>query len=219
MSNPPPHLPHRVLLFPPRIVDSKDTFIHHVYDPIINLAYSMQCDSGSFGVLAFRLYSQISRQGRKRGGQYEMQLPHLVRVVSSDIAREGKSFGLVEMQPTSRYNEAYALLVHPSSGVGNGLYLCSLELELTNPSWRLESTEYNFQTKQWLLDDVFSQIPSSQPLSTHITIAVNILQYTAPYNNPLANNDTAVSAIWSWLPSRIEQARAEFNKVFGSNAN
>jgi hypothetical protein len=208
-------LPHRVQLAYPRDVHSAETFQDHVYELFVDIAMSMQCEASTCTELAWRLYRQVSRQGKKRRGHYEVQLPHLLRVVNSELAcnDKGRAFGVISRESHTRHIAKQALLARPSSGVCTGLYLCSLELELSNPWWRLESTEYDEVQNRWVLDDMLSQIPTGHPTNCEFILAINILQYTAPYELPWALQKPTAAA-WSWLPARLEQARAEFNKVF-----
>ena len=228
MAAEPSPLPFRLPILPARDVHSGLTFHDYVYEVLFDLALSMQCDGTTPQSLAWRLYRQISRQGKTRRGHYEVRLPHLVRVVCAETAcsGQGKVFASIKGEPGIHRVTSAVLCVHPSSGVRNGLYLCSVELDLSNQWWQLESTEFDFAKKEWILDDMLSRIPPGQPTNCEVTFTINILQYTSPYAMESANISPYVlakakatttqseSADWSWLPTKLRQAVAEFNKVF-----
>ena len=197
---------------PMTIKDGK-TYNRGVYDCLHMFALCMDYDSSQLQIQPWRLYNQMARQGFKQRGLYEIQMPHLVRIIRDDSRPEkpGAPQCFTPFPEATSKDEALMIWARPNTRLRTGLYVCSLELKLSNPHWRLEDAEYDFATRQWILDDVYRRIPPNQPSDCEAQFFLHVLRYTGPLPAPPSSSPT-----WtSWFPvEQFERIRGEFQKYF-----
>jgi len=194
-------------------INTSREYNQHVYSVIHNIARCMHTDTTSTSKLCWHLYSQMSLQGFKRKGHYEIRLPHLVRIVSmKHETTQGELFYTSsETKSFTKKTNQCALAVNPSTGLLTGLYECSLELNLSNPFWRIECTDYDIDTGQWNLRQIIKGVPPGHQTTCNATFTISMMHYTAPLP---PEEDSKLGKLQSWLQSSFEQARTEFNRTF-----
>ena len=197
-------------------INTPTEYNKHIYSIIHNLARCMHHDTKIVSGLCWRLYRQVSLQGFKRRGHYEIRLPHLVRVVTMDRenTRGELFFVSISDQDSDPDNETMvkcALALNPSKGLLTGLYECSLDLDLSNPWWRIESAEFDDDKLEWNIEKITRDIPTGHPKTCNATFTVNILRFTAPLPR---EESSRLGILYSWIQTQLEQARAEFNRTF-----
>ena len=208
-----------VIPLAPKSIHDSATYTNAVYHHLHVIGLCMDFDPKQLHKLPWRLYTQLAKQGFKQRGRYEIQLPHLVKIRPDD-GKPGErppdfffSPCLDDSVPDAVYTST--LIVDPKTRLRPGVYVCSLDLNLSNPHWRLEDIEMNPETLQWDLDEVFKRIPPNQPMDCEATFTVNVLRYTGPLPDRRVSSNPIGSFFASWIPTeQLQRIRGEFNRYF-----
>ena len=209
-----------VVHFTPKSIHNSATYTSGVYHNLHMIAMCMEFDPKQLHKLPYRLYTQLTMQGFKQKGHYQIQIPHLVKLKQYDCKKNQKQEPDADcLTPcmgdyATESACASTMLVDTSTQLRAGMYVCSLDLYLSNPHWRLEDVEFNNDTLEWDLDGVFRRIPPNQPTECEATLAMNVLRYTGPLPKPTVSTPLT-SFLYAWLPTeQLQRARGEFNKYF-----
>jgi hypothetical protein len=210
-----PGIPFHIHIAPHSITTST-AYNTYVFMVIHTLARCMNYNFKKREKLAARLYYELTLEGFKRKGHYETILPHLVRVVNTEDKCEhgDMSFGCNRRDPVTNEYIQCAIILMQRTGVIPGLYECSIELDLSNPWWRLECSDFDHDTHTWNMAEISQGVPPGQSNACDVNITINILRYTAPLPPDDFNESSSWATLKSWIPSQFERARTEFNKVF-----
>lgn len=189
-------------------IDTPEFFHENIYNNVKSIACCMH--GGRVSNSEWNLYNDMILNGYKRKGEYELRLPHLIRLECTPF-----NLSAVHTWFKCRYSKDTKQLknktiaVWPPNERKSGLYVGSMTIKLSNPLWRLEYTEYDWGKKTWVMDEVLKNIPEGASKTCTATIAVTF----ESYNSSLPQDPDPVPKPWFEGLTRFHE---EFRRVFMS---
>ena len=202
----------RTIALPFTPIHTHELYQTNMFEIVKLMAECMHLDSASQTKEApWRLYTQLVRQGYKYKGVYEIQMPHLVRFISTKHTTASSSMNTLSYYDFRGNLMFRSLVTQPTHGIQSGLYTCHLQLHLSNPHWRLEDVVYDSDSKQW----TFQTPHAPHPRECKVQFVITPVQRIGDLPEDKQEAELAApSPTWASIKEPIQKFVSEFRRVF-----
>ena len=210
-------------------IDTPHAYFNCVWNPICLLGLSMN-NAHNLSNRGQNIYFALVKDGYKRRGYYEIQVPHFVKVfvcpqaaaatttnnnATSIVKNEELAFRVTSNKTKADIAETAMVEISPSHGIPSGLYLCTLSLQLSNPLWKIEYATTEFRTgsdakERWNLDHILKHIPDGQSKACQAELILTLTRHMGPLPPPPPPSSPS-----QWCKALLNEiTTAEFRSCF-----